>query len=158
MADPLSVAAGVVGITAVALHSVRSLKEFIDNIHDAPRAITNLGTESVALRTVLEDLHHLLEINVLNKKAAQAELVPNIQIPLDGCTTTVKDIERKILPFTKEVNKSKRYRWRNLIAWRFREKEFIALQNTLLAQKTTLMIAISTSNVSALPTCPISTA
>lgn len=47
MSDPLSIAAGVVGITAAALHGTRLLLEDLRQIKDAPKTV----------KRVVEDLH-----------------------------------------------------------------------------------------------------
>lgn len=89
MADPFSIVAGVVGISGIALHSTRRLKEFIDSILDAPSTITALGADSQALVTVLESLHQSLQSKSLSEKAAQQELVLLIQAPLHSCMSTI---------------------------------------------------------------------
>ena len=122
MMDPFSIVVGVVGISAVALHSVRRLKEFISSIQNAPSIITAIGVDLNALYSVLEFLHGSLQTSFIDEQVSSRELIPIIQPPLDICLSTIRDIELKILPFAKKSKRPGKMRWRSSISWIFREK------------------------------------
>ena len=56
MADPVSVAAGFVGIIVPALHGTRLLRENIENITDAPKAVASLKEDLLSVDMALKAL------------------------------------------------------------------------------------------------------
>lgn len=56
MADPVSAAAGFVGIIVPALHGVRLLRDDIVNISDAPKAIESLKEDLLSVEMAMEAL------------------------------------------------------------------------------------------------------
>lgn len=56
MADPLSIAASVAGITVPALHGLRLFLNDVQNIKDAPEAITDLKNDIHSVNTALTSL------------------------------------------------------------------------------------------------------
>lgn len=60
MSDPFSVIASVAGATAVALHTARRVKEFLDAINDAPECVKSILRELGILQCSLTTLEELL--------------------------------------------------------------------------------------------------
>jgi hypothetical protein len=85
MADPLSSAAGVVGILGFALHGSKRLLEFIDGLRGAPKDITTLSTDLKALYEVLAALAGLWD-----------ELARNV-----SCATVSKVLSKTVWTFLK---------------------------------------------------------
>jgi hypothetical protein len=56
MADPLSVAASLVGLAIPALHGTRLLFDDIQNIVDAPKAVASLKEDLVSVDMAIEAL------------------------------------------------------------------------------------------------------
>jgi Fungal N-terminal domain of STAND proteins len=59
MADPLSAAASIVGLTVPALHGVRLLLDDIQNIVDAPKAVASLKEDLLSVDMAIEALKAL---------------------------------------------------------------------------------------------------
>jgi hypothetical protein len=91
--EPLSIAASVVGVTAPALHCVRRLLDDIQNIIDAPEAVTWLRDDLLtvdnaltSLQTVSDPQWESLGPNVIDKtKAATTSCL----IPCDRFRTAL---------------------------------------------------------------------
>ena len=64
MADPFSITAGVVGITGVALDSLKKLLDSIDAIKTAPRLIADLKKELELVNDILSSFENALGIKV----------------------------------------------------------------------------------------------
>jgi hypothetical protein len=61
MTDPLSIAAGVVGIIVPALHATRLLLEDLQQLKDAPKAVKRLVGDVHSIDTALELLKGIEE-------------------------------------------------------------------------------------------------
>lgn len=61
MADPLSIAASVVGVTVPALHGTRLLLNDLQNLRDAPKTVKRLTEDVVSVETALKWLQDLDE-------------------------------------------------------------------------------------------------
>ena len=56
MADPLSITAGVIGITSTALHGIRLLLDDLQNLKDAPKTVKRLLEDLRSVETALTAL------------------------------------------------------------------------------------------------------
>ena len=56
MADPLSVAASIVGVTVPALHGTRLLLDDLQGIADAPKAVESLKEDLLSVDMALKSL------------------------------------------------------------------------------------------------------
>lgn len=83
MADPLSVVAGAVGISAATLHRTRRLYEFIDSIQGVPCTIKVISADLHAFSAILESMHRSLQSKSLDERAAE-----KIRAPLKICDST----------------------------------------------------------------------
>jgi Fungal N-terminal domain of STAND proteins len=61
MADPLSIAAAVTGITVAAIKSAQKLLQFIEAIQEAPVAIANIREDLQAVDAILRSLNKALQ-------------------------------------------------------------------------------------------------
>ena len=59
MPDPLSIAAGVIGITSTALHGIRLLLDDLQNLKDAPKTVKRLLEDLRSVETALTALKAL---------------------------------------------------------------------------------------------------
>ena len=148
MSDPLSVIASVVSIAGFALHSARRLKDVIDGIQGAPRAVQAVSSDLQAVSGVLDTLHRLLGQTKSRKRVSpmELELVTILQLPLHNCVSTCKEIDDAIKPHIKPTSQAKGSRWSKL-AWYWREKDMLALQTKLMTSKSSLEMAIAVTTM-----------
>jgi hypothetical protein len=144
--DPFSITAGVVGTAEVALHIARRVKDFIDGIQGAPRAVSALSRDLQALQNVLETLSTLVNHVHLNGGTARTNFIPLLKPPVENCTTALESILLAVKPYTKPTGEPKKTKWRGFV-WTFREAEVLTLQKTLMDYKMSLDIAISVANL-----------
>jgi len=104
MAD---VALGLVGTVAVALHSARRIKEFIDTIQGAPRAVYDLSNDLAAFKDVLEILQTLLGSDEILQSRAQRQMLTVLEQPLHLCVGLLQKLDGMLKPLTKLSAKAK---------------------------------------------------
>ena len=149
----MDVAFGVIGTAGIALHSARRVYELVTDIRGAPQAVRNVSCDVKALSNALEVLQTMLREF---RQPEQLKVVPMLQMPLDSCVETLHSIEIKIKPHIK-IQQGKLKVWKGFV-WTFREKEILLMQNTLLAHKQSLDIAINIANLYAIiPMIPSTT-
>ena len=56
MAEPLGIAAGVIGITSTALHGIKLLLDDLENLKNAPKTVKRLQEDLYSVETVLTAL------------------------------------------------------------------------------------------------------
>ena len=141
--DPASLTFGVVGLVVTALAATRSLKTLIGDVRDAPAALSSLSNDTQALAAALEALQVIIHEGQTRFTPAQARLVTLLKAPLENCNSAVQDIHTVLRPFFSETKEgTKLDRWHSL-KLTFKKGELTMLQNTLIAYKQSLDIAIS---------------
>lgn len=95
MADPLSIAAGVIGILVAAAHISSLLFEFTSTSKDAPRSARAVLTEVNDIKSTLEHLRSFLSGNECSDKS-RTELLQVHQVVtiMSGCVLTFSELER----------------------------------------------------------------
>lgn len=74
MADPLSIASGVIGVVVAAAQSAKALYETVQSFRDQPRAVRQLQDELKSLDGVLGSLHDAVK--------EEATFLLSLQLPL----------------------------------------------------------------------------
>jgi Fungal N-terminal domain of STAND proteins len=146
MIDPASIVFCVIGTTAIALHSARLAKEFLDSIDGAPSAVNALSKDVNALGNVLEILDTTVKTPNFANVGAHTQILALLRDPLQNCTDVLNLLDAKLTAYTKVSSNKRIKKWRGL-TWVFREKEFPDLQTLLISYKTSLDIAISATNL-----------
>jgi len=98
MADPLSIAASVAGLAAVAGKVVKILYNFVSDIDDAPQlARSTLGTVSET-RLALEAIQHLFE-TIESVSAWRKTLIclDHVGLTLSNCIMTLSELEALVV-------------------------------------------------------------
>ncbi|KAL8760314.1 MAG: hypothetical protein Q9199_000096 [Rusavskia elegans] len=140
--DPLSIIAGVLGISAVAAQSSKCLYEMIDGIRSAPDEIKNISRDTRAFYSIL----HSLEISlkdpnitaVIAEDDALTTLIANLRLPLGNCSSVLGQLMVKIQGFVRPLD-GERYRMSsNDLKWYFGRKEVLELTARVEACKGTL--------------------
>jgi hypothetical protein len=147
MMDPLSVAAGVIGITAVALHSIRNLKEFIDKISDAPPAIHAITRDLEAVDAVLGTIE-----GTFNDQRVPDELKPfidNVKVGLavKNCGEACEKFEETVTHWMKHSTETKTFWWDKVRAGYFGEAKIKAFTGQLETCKATVNMALGTATL-----------
>lgn len=95
MADPLSIAAGVIGILVAAAHISSLLFEFTSTSKDAPQSARAVLTEVNDIKSTLEHLRSFLSGNECSDKS-RTELLQVHQVVtiMSGCVLTFSELER----------------------------------------------------------------
>jgi hypothetical protein len=141
MMDPLSITASVVGITTAALQSAQFLAKTIENVRDAPSAVTDINADLRAVETVLQNLDNILQ-------GDSSQIIPSDQIK-----HAVENCEHWMRHSTEE----KTFwidRWRIGLFGQERIKTF---KGQLSDCKGTLSVALSTATMYLFPHTRIST-
>ena len=140
--DPLSIIAGVLGITSVAAQSSKALFELIDGVRSAPEEITNISRDVHAFYSILYSLEVSLKDSKISTVIAEdgslTSLLGNLDKPLANCSNVLGQLMLKIRSFVKPLDGE---RWRmtsNGFQWYFGRREILELTQRLEACKATL--------------------
>ncbi|KAL8863937.1 MAG: hypothetical protein Q9174_007507 [Haloplaca sp. 1 TL-2023] len=149
--DPLSIIAGVLGITTAAVQSSKALFELIDGIRSAPDEIKNISQDIHAFYNILYSLEVSLRDSKITTVIAEDEsltsLLGNLDRPLANCSNVLGQLMLKIRSFVKPLEGEKWRMTSNSIQWYFGRREILELTQRLEACKATLdtgLIAINT--------------
>jgi hypothetical protein len=142
MADPLSIAASVVGLATAALQTVQFLSKTIDNIRDAPDTIKNVRIDLQAIEPVLRNLSTALQGN-------DKEILTSDQIKpaVENCERACTAFQSMLDHWMRHSTKDKTFwvdRWRVGLFGQERIKTFKGQLNDC---KGTLTVALSTTTV-----------
>ena len=97
MTDPISIAAGVVGILSAAAHLSTVLGEFVQSTREAPYLAPQILTEVNDIRGVLSQLQAF----ILRKEALELDRASLLQVDhvisiVTGCVLTFSKLERLV--------------------------------------------------------------
>lgn len=104
MADPLSIAAGVVGITAVALHGLHLLAEDIDQVKTASKTFGNLLEE---VRSVEASLKLLGRIEEQEWKHLGSSIAEESNKTISSCQTACESFRADFKRWTRHSEDGK---------------------------------------------------
>lgn len=142
MGEPLSSAAGVVGIVFPAMHGTRQLLNDIEKIRGAPATVAGLKKELEGVFLATERLNkvdpsELIALGVTNQSLSAIKTCD------EACDTFRKNLQR----WTRHSEDGK-MSWRDRINVGFFQDENIkALSERLQSCKSTLILAVSTANL-----------
>jgi hypothetical protein len=146
MADPLSIAANVVGITAFALQRVQQLTAFIESIRDAPERITGIKEDLKAVESVLSSLG-----TTLQNKDLPAEILGsldqnvNIKVAVENCSKECARFQATLAHWMRHSTETKTFWWDRVRAGYFGEKSTEAFLRRLGASKATVNVALGSA-------------
>jgi len=142
MSDPLSIAAGVAGIVALAGTVSKTFYQFFASIHDAPAMVRDLATALVTLNIALGQVQE----NLLNPRfvaAADDEHVASLQSCLVSCTALFSEVAAKVERSglaANQINLAKKA-WES-VKWSFNEEEIANCLRRVEAEKSTLLLVV----------------
>ncbi|KAL8746481.1 MAG: hypothetical protein Q9184_007742 [Pyrenodesmia sp. 2 TL-2023] len=140
--DPLSIIAGVLGISAAAAQASKSLYEMIEGIRSAPDEIKNISRDNRAFYSILYSLEIALKDPKITKVIADDDAltayIDNLREPLANCSSVLGQLMIKIQGFIRPLD-GERYRMSsNDLKWYFGRKEVLELTARVEACKSTL--------------------
>ncbi|RPB12429.1 hypothetical protein P167DRAFT_574486 [Morchella conica CCBAS932] len=145
MADPLSLAASVAGLIALASQLSTLVCDAISRARSASSDITSLGSELSALCVALANLQTAINLDDLSN---------NPRFPRDDLSNVLNYIMKDFILLRSVVSKtigdpaeSVLTRWRKRVNWVFSKAEVEGLRTKLEAYKTTLLITITTTSL-----------
>jgi Fungal N-terminal domain of STAND proteins len=152
MADPFSTAAGIVGITAVTLHSLKELLTFIDTIKKAPSAIANIKDDLKSVDAVLSSLDKTLKDEELLPHAIKT-LIQDVQVEVavTNCSKACTAFSLTLSHWMSHSSETKTFWWDQVRAGYFGEAKVQAFTRELAACKATVSVALNTANLYVFP-------
>ncbi|KIV77759.1 hypothetical protein PV11_09540 [Exophiala sideris] len=136
MADPFS----IIGLAAVAAHSLHKTMTFIDSIRGAPSVVQQLSTDLNAIDKPLRELSRLSESAQNFDPSTRTAVAHCLRPALVNCQQTCDDINALIGKYVRSDGQANRNTWKRL-AFSFHEHKVEKLQTQLAACKTSLNVA-----------------
>lgn len=149
MAEPLSVAAGIIGIVVPALHGARLLKEDVQKITDAPKVIADLRDDLTALETNLQSIQSIKD----EEWTLLGPVVPdNTRNTIESCRQACSSFHGDLQRWTKRSRDGKlSWRDRTNIGF-FKERQVRALVGQLQTCKSTFTSVVNVATLYVLHT------
>jgi hypothetical protein len=138
MADPISLASGLLALAAFALQSSKSLYLAVESFQNNPRTIRELTEELEALDGVLQSLHETASNSNVD--------LTGLKLPLLRCGNACRDLEALINKCTTHSGGS-RMSVRDWAKLQYMGNDIIGFKNMLADYKSTISIALADANV-----------
>ncbi|KAK6357112.1 hypothetical protein TWF718_001438 [Orbilia javanica] len=137
MADPISLASGILTFVAFALHASRRLYETIDSFKSNKRVVRELGEELLALQGVLVSLQDTVNSSNTDLKA--------LELPLHRCGKACEEFDKIIAKCTSNSGGVRAIRdWAKV---QYMGNDITGLRVLLAGYKSTITIAICDVNM-----------
>ena len=149
MADPLSIIASVVAITAAAIRSSKTLFELVDDIKGGPEEIKSISRDTHSFYSIIFSLNATLEDTSIRDAVsgddAMLEMIGNLTRPLSNCEAVLVELMVKIQKQLKlgSDGRGNRMSATNVEWGLFTKSEIRGLQLRLEAAKSTLNSALN---------------
>ena len=143
MADPLSVAASVVGLLAAGAQITKVLTKVMTEARDAPDECRKIKSEVDDIRNVLTQLQlFVVGTSCATKSRTSLILVDQVLVTLAACVTTFSELDT----FAKDLQSDHTMGILNRLRWASKDKEIQAVLQRLESHKSslTLMMTILT--------------
>ena len=147
MGDPLSVTASVIAVSGLACSSVKTLKEAISGLLNAPEVLRDCGTDLGILQNLLQalqqPLHRVPNADLsTNQKAYFESLKP----ALSSCKEMCDDFGLKLSKVTSHSQADK-VNWWDRARLYFNEEDIALLKSNLEENKQTFDMAIGVATL-----------
>jgi hypothetical protein len=139
MADPLSVASGLVAIVTVAIQSSKILYQTIQSFKDHPRAVRQLRDELGALHDVLRSLETF--------SGSDRSIVVPLKLPLTQCAKACAEFQELLVKCTKHSGGLKTTSFRDWAKLRYMDDDINGFTTMLAGYKSTIAIALADANL-----------
>lgn len=138
MADPISIATGIVGLTAFAIQSSKALYEAIENIKNNGRTIRELKEETISLTKVLCSLEETVALSEIDLSA--------LQVPLRRCGQLCQELS-VLLGKCSAHSVNGRFSIRDFFASTYQSKDLTEFRSLIAAYKSTIAVALADANM-----------
>ena len=138
MAEPISVASGLVALATFALQSSKALYQAIESFKSNPKTIRDLKEELEALDGVLQSLTETVTNFETHLDA--------LKLPLHRCGTACKDFEAIVARCAAHSGTSKTS-FRDWARLKYMGEDITAFRNMLAGYKSTIIIALGDANM-----------
>jgi len=138
MADPLSIASGVLTLTVFAFQSSRALYQTVASLQNNQRTVRQLKEELEALSGALEALQET--INNVDIDLAI------LRLPLLRCGKACEEFEALIVKCTAHSSGSKTS-FRDWAKLKYMGEDIVGFKNMLAGYKSTIIIALGDANM-----------
>lgn len=143
MSDPLSLAASIAGIVAIALHVTNVVSDFIAVTRSAPKSIKSLGTELEILCTILTEVRTMAEACTPNSPIMQSLVLGQI---LEGVRVDFDALSEILNNYSPAPSGSVlRQGWKQ-VRWVFYEPEIADLRRSIEVYKSSLLLTLTFAN------------
>jgi hypothetical protein len=138
MADPISLASGLLTLATFALQSSKSLYQAVESFQNNPRTIRELKEELEALDGALQSLHETASNSNVD--------LTGLKLPLLRCGNACKDLEALINKCTTHSGGS-RTSFRDWAKLKYMGDNIAGFRNMLAGYKSTINIALGGANL-----------
>lgn len=138
MADPLSVASGIIAVVTATVQATKALYETIDSYKSYPRRITELKDQLQSLIEVLSSLRELLETD-------QEACLP-LKFPLQQCCAACQEFKALLENRAGSSGKG-RPSFAEWMRFEFRSGDVVSFTESIAGYKLTISIAIADANL-----------
>ncbi|KAF5709363.1 ankyrin repeat [Fusarium mundagurra] len=137
MADPLSIGASVLAFIGLADRIIRTCKNYIEAIEDAPKDIQMILGEATSLRAIIDSIG----------ESSATSLVPNLHEqngPIKSCHSCLASLEALLPPTTGQSETGKRHKITLAdLSWPLKQSKVRKLLAEISHHKATLLLAMS---------------
>jgi Fungal N-terminal domain of STAND proteins len=151
MADPLSIAAAVTGITVAAIKSAQKLLQFIEAIQEAPVAIANISEDLQAVDAILRSLNKALQGPQLSDELKTSIENGTLQSAVQSCQDLCNEFSTALKRWMKHSTENKTFWLDRATAGYLREHKTNNFRVKLSTYKATINMALNASTLYVLP-------
>lgn len=144
MADPFSIAAGVVGVVIPALHATRLLLDDLQKISEAPSALETLGQDVGFVEATLKSLQTVSEPQWT---AIGTTVVEQSSQAITCCTKSCTEFRTDLQRWTRHSHEGDISWWDRASLGLFRQDQIKAMSEQLQKYRTTLNLVVSTATL-----------
>lgn len=141
MAEPISLASGIVALATFAFKSSVSLYQVVESFQNNQRTMRRLKEEVESLNGVLLSLQKVTAGN-----SADLDGLKGLNLPLLRCGTACKDFEAEIIKCTAHCSGS-RTSFRDWAKLKYMGDDIAGFKNMLAGYKSTIIIALGDANL-----------
>lgn len=147
MADPLSVTASIVSITAAALHSFSKLQDLIGKIKDAPSLVAAIKMDLENVDVIVSGLRNSLEKPTTDTESEHLFDDLRIQFAVKTCGEVCGRFESTLMHWIRHSKEDKMHWWDRIRAGYFGEEKIKAFTAELGTCKATVSLALEAANL-----------
>ena len=149
MADPLSIAASVAGLSSLAGQVFKTVIDYSNAVKDAKLDVTTVATE---LRTLSGMLHNLSLLAITLKASGSSRILFG-ESQITNLTRIIKNIEAELNKAKEDFDKSRLKGAIRSLRWPFSKSDIDKMIGDLRAHKATINLALSADTLEKLAEC-----